>query len=127
MTVSSLPDGIAILNQLLEDINYLDDVYRQSGWDLFYMKMNSDPEYQRLVRQSCPPIALNYGECMLFDPRCVHGTTENQEDHTRVSLDFRLIPVNVYSQMTREYVSQGRTHRKFIKGDVFYGKSVLEL
>ena len=127
LQVSSLEHGKKILSQLLEDINYNDDIFRQSGWDLFYMKMNSESEYQTFVRESCHPVPLKYGECMLFDPRCVHATAENKERHTRVSLDFRIIPVDTYNQMTREYQSQGRTRRMFTKGDVFYKQSVLEL
>lgn len=127
LQLASLEDGIKILSALLEDINYNADIYHKSGWDLNYMKLNSDPEYQRFVIDSCEPMDMEYGEVLLFDPRCVHSTAENQERHTRVSLDFRLMPLEAYNSMTRQYQSQGRTRRMFARGDVFYEKSAREL
>ena len=127
LQLSSLENGIKSLSQLLEDINYNADIYHKSGWDLFYMKLNSNPDFHRFMRESCKPVAMKYGEVLLFDPRCVHATAENQEAHTRISLDFRLIPVETYNRMTRQYQSQGRTRRMFARGDVFYEKSAREL
>jgi ectoine hydroxylase-related dioxygenase (phytanoyl-CoA dioxygenase family) len=91
------------------------------------MKLNSDPGYQRFVIDACKPVDMNYGELLSFDPRCVHSTAENEEAHTRISLDFRLIPLDAYDRITRQYQSQGRTRRMFARGDVFYEKSAGEL
>ena len=127
LQIASLEDGIRILNLLLDDINYNEEIYLKSGFDLNYMKLNSDPEYLRLAVNSCKPLSMKYGELLVFDPRCVHSTAENQEKHTRVSLDFRLIPVEAYDKLTREYKSQGRSGRMFARGDIFYQSSVREL
>lgn len=127
LQLSNLADGTKFLRSLCEDINYNADVYHRSGFDLFFMKMNSDAEFRESVTESCRALEMKPGELVFFDPRCIHGPKENKEPETRVSLDFRLVPVEAYNDLTRTYTSQGRTSRAFARGDVYSSKSVREL
>ena len=89
--------------------------------------MYADETYLKFVANSCVPVPMDYGEVIFFDPRCVHGTAENSESETRVSLDFRLIPLDAYDKLDRVYKSQGRSGRTFTRGDVYSSKSAREL
>lgn len=126
LQIGSLKDSIKILS-MFKEYDYNLDVYYKQGKSLFLNKMLSDPEFLEFVLQNTKPLAMEYGEVLLFDSRCVHGPDENFTDHTRVSLDFRMIPCEAYANFTRTYQSVGRTARKFERGDVFYEKSISEL
>jgi hypothetical protein len=126
LQLCSLADGIKALTLFCEDINFSADIYH-SGRELFVEKMKSNVDYQRFIVDSCKPVPMDTGEVIFFDPRCLHGPAENKERHTRVSLDFRLVPVDAYNKITRLYQSQGRTRRMFSRGDVYSEKSVREL
>lgn len=127
LKVSPLDIGIEALHRLLDDINYSADVYHKSGWDLNFMKSNTDASYHKLLEDNCEPILTDYGSLVFFDPRCMHSTTDNYEDTTRVSLDFRVISVADYEKISNVRSSQGRSGRKFEKGDVFHEKTIAEM
>ena len=115
------------MNLINQDMNYNADIYHRSGYDLFFMKMNSDVEFRKSVADACQALEMKPGEMVFFDPRCIHGPKENKEPETRVSLDFRLVPVQAYNELTRTYTSQGRTRRAFARGDVYSERSVRQL
>jgi hypothetical protein len=127
LKMASLEHGIEALHRLLDDINYSADIYYKSGWDLNFMKTNSDPSYRKLLEDNCHPIVTDHGELVFFDPRCIHSTTDNHEDTTRVSLDFRVIRVEDYENISTVRASQGRSGRKFTKGDIFFEKTIAEV
>ena len=127
LKMATLDNGKKALNQLLENINFSADVYYGSGWDLNFMKTNSDPSYRKLLEDNCHPIVTDHGELVFFDPRCIHSTTDNHEDTTRVSLDFRVIRVEDYENISTVRASQGRSGRKFTKGDIFFEKTIAEV
>ena len=50
-------------------------------------------------REDWRPLELSYGEVACFDGlHCAHFTAENTTAHTRVSLDFRLVPGGCYEE-----------------------------
>ena len=50
-------------------------------------------------REDWRPLMLRHGEIATFDGlRCAHFTAENTTAHTRVSLDFRLVPGGCYEE-----------------------------
>lgn len=126
MVLSSLSDGRELLEPFLADLGGDADTYHSRSRPMWLEKLRSDTDYVRQVVERCPPYPMSYGSVLLFDPRCMHGTDENREVHTRISLDFRLIPVEAEEAMTREYVGTGRSKRKFARGDVYAEKSALE-
>ena len=64
------------------------------------------------------PVEMKVGEGIVFDGRCLHGPDENTENLTRISMDFRIIPLSSYEKLDRVY-SAKRNGRKFTRGDVF--------
>ena len=127
LQLGSLEKGTEAIRRLLEDIDYNADTYFGSAFSLILDKLVAEPDYQRFVLESVTPVEMRYGDLLLFDPRCLHGAAENVEPHTRVSLDFRVIPLDAYNTITREHQSQGRTRRKFVRGDVYHAKTAREL
>ena len=50
-------------------------------------------------REDWRPLELSHGEIACFDGlHCAHFTAENTTAHTRVSLDFRLVPGGCYEE-----------------------------
>ena len=127
LRMAPLDAGVEALGRLLDDINYSPDVYYQSGWDLNFMKTNVDTAYRQFLDDNSAPIIIDHGEMVFFDPRCMHTSTDNTEETTRVSLDFRVISVDDYEKISTVRASQGRSGRKFEKGDVFHEKTIAEL
>jgi ectoine hydroxylase-related dioxygenase (phytanoyl-CoA dioxygenase family) len=125
--MATLDNGKKALNQLLEDINFSADVYYGSGWDLNFMKTNSDPSYRQFLDDVCSPVIANHGDLIMFDSRCIHATVDNHETTTRVSLDFRVMPVDQYESISVHRTSGGRSMRKFEKGDIYNANTISEL
>ena len=127
LQVSSLEAGIRTLSELSEEFDYDEEIFHTKGREYLVNKMQSDDAYLRFIVETCQPVPMEYGEIIFFDPRCMHGTAENDEQDTRISLDFRLVPVDAYNDLTRVYKSQGRSGRIFKRGDVYCAKSAREL
>lgn len=95
---ASLESSIQILNQFALHFGMGEadfSVARVAFFDLLY----TDSSFHNLVVSSCVPAATRYGEIVMFDPRVVHATAENLEDSTRVSIDFRLLPLTAYEHV----------------------------
>jgi ectoine hydroxylase-related dioxygenase (phytanoyl-CoA dioxygenase family) len=127
LQLAPLRDSVAFLEALCKDFNFDSQVYHRYGRQLFYDRLLRDLDYRQSVLNSCSPVVLSPGELILFDSRCIHATAENEESFTRISLDFRLIPVSVYASIDRVYRSAGKSGRAFVRGDVFYQESANEL
>ena len=127
LQISDLACGIKTIKRVLEDIDWDLDLYHTEGREHYHRRLFSDSEFQAFVLENTKPIALEVGELIAFDTRCLHGPQENENGLTRVSIDFRVIPLHRYEQIKKHYGSQGRSGRRFVRGDVFYEKSVREL
>ncbi len=127
LQLSPLDESINILKILCRDFDFDADTYHQKGRDIFFDKMVTDVGFQAMVTKSTYPVETKFGEIVMFDSRCIHTTAENLEEDTRVSLDFRVIPVHLYEIMTDCYRGTGRSKRAFVKGDVFFEKTAFDL
>lgn len=125
--MTELNDSIDLLEELAKDLDFSEETYHTKGRDLFYQKMAKDLDYQKRVIDTCRPFPMKFGEMLFFDSRCIHAPTENVEADTRVSIDFRIIPVDTYERQQRVFKSQGRSGRTFSRGDVFYAKTAREI
>ena len=131
LQLASLPDSIKILHRFCRDFDYHLSTFRNSR-ELFFQKSVSDLDFQATVVQSCSPLNAEFGEVYFFDPRIIHGAAENVEKHTRVSLDFRLLPLDRYEAMIRHHQNTGQKvpehlGRPLIKGAFYDERSALEL
>jgi hypothetical protein len=80
--IAPLRDGLSILETFTGS---LDD---------FVARNRTDAAHERRLVAVCRPLPMDEGDLVLFDPRCIHGGAENVEDATRVSLDFRIVPLS---------------------------------
>ena len=63
------------------------------------------------------PMEMNYGEYVFFDGnRCKHGNKVNEEDRTRVSFDFRVMPLSKYTGQSKSSVT---SQKRFIIGEYY--------
>ena len=53
------------------------------------------------------PINMNYGDLLIFNSELMHGNKINKENYTRISMDFRVIPKNLYKSNNKNSVTQG--------------------
>jgi hypothetical protein len=126
--LASLQDSMIVLRQFCESIDYSWDIYHGSGQQRFLQFLRASPKASDFILEKTLPLSMKPGEAVFFDTRCIHSPGDSSgEDHTRVSVDFRLIPVHAYEKIDREYKSQGRSGRKFMRGDVFYAQSALQI
>jgi hypothetical protein len=126
LMLSDRDNGCSAMSQLSEEFDHDAEIYFKEGRNKFFEKLMADKEYYNLVVDHTQPVDMSYGELVMFDPRCLHGPMESVGNKTRVSMDFRLIPVHFYEKMTREYYA-GRSGRKFGQGDVFYKDTAFNL
>ena len=67
---------------------------------------------------------MNYGDFIIFDPRCLHCTQYNDTKDTRVSMDIRIIMESAFRNYSREYKTTGRKKMPFLPGHYFSEKAV---
>jgi phytanoyl-CoA dioxygenase PhyH len=71
----------------------------------FYEELCADPGFRDDLLASSMPLEIDYGTVAIFDARVIHGTAENNELTTRVSIDFRLLPVHVYDGLAKKWAA----------------------
>ncbi len=100
-----------------------------TAFDFDYARLarsgQDDPDIRRRFHAASAPVELDYGECILFDPRCLHAPQYNVTELTRVSLDFRVIPVEDYEAMRLPYRGTGRRRMPFARGAYYDEDSAL--
>jgi hypothetical protein len=69
----------------------------------FYEELYANQPYRNELMQSALALEIDYGEVAIFDARLIHGTAENVEETTRVSIDFRLLPVSDYQVLAKAW------------------------
>lgn len=121
LQLAPLPASIDILTRFFALIGQDEALYRR-GLDRFYELRDADRKLQQAIIDGCQPQAMKVGEVLLFDPRCVHGGVENGSPHTRVSLDFRLMPLTVYEHFVRSETA--REQARFMRGDIFHSQTI---
>jgi hypothetical protein len=122
-----LAESLEMLRSFLGDAGLDEAQYFSEGRDRFVQKMISDARFRAWVMCNTVPMMCDVGEILIFDARCLHATSENRESDTRVSVDFRIIPLEDYEGLDRIHQSAGRSRRRFERGDIYSAKSVREL
>lgn len=62
------------------------------------------------------PKEMDYGNYLIFDSRLRHGNEVSREEYTRVSFDFRLIPISLYKEPGVATANRGK---KLALGDYY--------
>jgi len=127
LQIAGLAESIDLLKDFCRDFGYDAERFYEHGRVKFVQKLFDDEEFKRKAIEVTKPFEMEYGQLLIFDSRCIHATAENIEKKTRISADFRLIPLNRYEQLDCVYASRGRSKRKFVRGDVFSRLSSADL
>lgn len=76
-----------------------------------------------LARQSTV-VEAEPGEAIAFDSRCLHVTQNNTTEHTRISMDFRILPLAEYEALEMDYQGTGRRKMPFKTGE-YYSERII--
>jgi hypothetical protein len=87
--------------------------------DAFIRACVEEPSFNETLHANAPQVATKFGAMSLFDSRCVH-TAEPLENHTRVSIDVRVIPVADYDALTVQYQGSGRRQVMYSPVEGYY-------
>ena len=107
-SISSLEDSIKIYKKYDFDISKISENVKSISNDL-------------------DPIAnlqnFNYGQAVLFDTRRLHSS-QPLKSHTRVSIDIRVVPVDLFHKFNHHYQGTGRRKVIFKPGNAYNSKSI---
>jgi hypothetical protein len=122
---SSLESSTRVLLRHAMELDYQYARYTESR-NLFFKRLCDDPVRLAEVERHMSPVEVDYGEVLLFDPRLVHGTLDNTTDETRVSIDFRLLPLSAYwrSKLSRRPLPRIAQR---LRGHYWHEQSAFEL
>lgn len=126
-----LTESIEILERFIE-LEGLDADSFATSRERFFEVLDTDEELCARVCASVAPLETHYGELIVFDPRLVHGTTENHEATTRVSIDFRVLPKAAYEAHQAAVAAGRETARAFdgqplVRGGYYDLRTAFEL
>ena len=115
MRIADLAASVALIEEVDHD------------YAVLARKGQHDPDFRRRYKAASVPVELAYGEFIVFDPRCIHAPQYNVSDLTRVSLDFRIIPVEDYDAMRLAYRGTGKRRMPFARGAYYHDQSAAAL
>lgn len=112
-----LPDNLSVgayhrdsdYNHPREEINVWVPITTAQRTATIHMESSFDKEDYH-------PIELEYGQYLIFDSALKHGNEVNVEGYTRVSFDFRVIPLSNYKNHEETSINQ---KMKFSLGDYY--------
>lgn len=123
--------SLEALQTFSESIDFCSITYRAARVSFFEFMKQRDDLSQKIFSNS-KSMNMKYGQCLLFDPRVLHGTAENISDETRVSMDFRIVPLKDYQKIMTDMQHQQATPDQYegdqlIKGQFYHVLSAHEL
>lgn len=98
LRMGSLAFGVALLREFFggqSTVARIDDDARMR----FFRFLVADPTRMDQALADAGGMQIPVGYTRLFDMRRLHGTADNTEDGTRVSMDFRMVPLDVYDAL----------------------------
>jgi hypothetical protein len=102
----------------------LDDsmgVWREFDYDFarYHGELDVDDGLQNRCARLTRPLLCHYGQLFVFDSRCMHLSQVNTTSRTRVSFEFRLVPLTDFRQIDMTYVGTGRRGSRFEPGGFY--------
>ncbi len=93
----------------IEEVNIWVPLTQATGTATIQMESSYDAKDFR-------PVEAEYGQYVIFDSGLMHGNEVNVEGYTRVSFDFRVIPISMYQEREGASINQ---KMKFQIGDYY--------
>lgn len=81
-----------------------------------------DKPFDYELNEKAPQVETPLGKMAAFDARCIH-TGEPLEQHTRASIDIRIIAVDDFNALPVEYQGTGRRRILYIPGECYHALS----
>lgn len=120
----------ALLERLAERLGWDARAFAEGRREFFAM-IDEDEQLEREVLAATSGIDARVGDLVLFDPRLVHGTGENVEPATRVSIDFRVVPLESHERILAAVGGRdGATiveGEQAVRGDFYHACTAFEL
>ncbi len=91
------------------------------GYDFapFIERAVRDKAFNREIDASAPQVRTGFGRMLAFDSRCIH-TGEPLQNHTRASIDVRIIAVEDFNTLEVGYQGLGRRRIRYMPGQAYY-------
>lgn len=83
-----------------------------------------DPATIAACERICHPLAVDVGEVVVFDSRCLHAGPANRTDLTRVTFDARVLPTAEFATQRNRYQGRGRRRASFVPGAYFSAEAL---
>jgi hypothetical protein len=121
----------AVLKSFVDHHDYAYEGFKESR-DAFFEYMKDRPALATEVHDDTMAINLRYGQLLMFNPRILHGTAENTENITRVSMDFRIIPLADYLAINTELEGSGTQPNRYeddrlIMGEFYHSRTARQV
>jgi len=98
------------------------NIFEKFGYDILEMNNNKN-NISKYLKSFSKTQNFNYGQTLLFDSRCIHSTLP-LENHTRVSMDVRIVPVNLFHEHKNHYQGTGRRAVVYKPGNAYCKNSI---
>ena len=95
-----------------------------SNFEILAERCQYDENFISHLKLNSKSLNMEYGEFIIFDPRCLHCTQHNNTNKTRISMDIRIILENDFSKYSREYKTTGRKKMPFKPGYYFSKEAI---
>ena len=105
-----------------------DEDHNHPDWEInFHLALTDISKTQSVWVESVPglqdfrPMEMKYGEYYVFNGnKCQHGNKVNLTNSTRVSFDFRIMPMEKYKKIDDSLVKNSLTSKKKFKIGSYY-------
>lgn len=106
------------------DVRHSHDILETFGFDFapFIERAVVDKEFNNDIDHYAPQVTTAFGKLHAFDSRCIH-TGEPLLNHTRASIDIRIIAVEDFHDLEVEYQGSGRRRMRYVPGQAYYPAS----
>jgi hypothetical protein len=98
LRMGSLAFGVNLLREFFGGRSTLTRIDHDARMRFFHFLV-ADPTRLNQALADAVPVSTPPGYTRLFDMRRLHGTADNEEQGTRVSMDFRMVPIDVYEAL----------------------------
>ena len=95
-----------------------------NDFEIFASRTQYDESFFKDLESKSYSLEMNYGDFIIFDPRCLHCTQYNDTKDTRISMDVRIILESAISRYSREYKTTGRKKMPFLPGYYFSKEAI---
>ncbi len=112
MRITSYKDSLELIKQCDND------------FEIFASKTQYDESFIKDLESKSYSLEMDYGDFIIFDPRCLHCTQYNDTKDTRISMDVRIILESAISRYSREYKTTGRKKMPFLPGYYFSKEAI---